>query len=59
MYENIEEESFKLFSKFRKITPIFLMRKFKITYDFAEIICIKIALRQHFEIRKFVKEMEM
>jgi hypothetical protein len=56
MNENIEEEAYKLMSVFRRITPIFLMRKFKLNADMANKICDKIALRKHLEMRKFVKE---
>lgn len=56
MNENLEEEAFKLLSVFRKITPVFLMKKFGINHDMAVKIRDKIALRQHREIRKFVKD---
>jgi len=57
MNENLEKEAFKLLSVFRKITPVFLMRRFKLNYDMANKICSRVALRQHLEIRKFVKEL--
>jgi|GEM_PF-5197281 len=56
MNENLEEEAFKLLSVFRRISPIFLMRRFKINFEMAEKICSRIALRQHLDIRKFVKD---
>jgi hypothetical protein len=56
MNENLEEEAFKLMNAFRKITPILLMRKFKLNAEMANKLCDKISLRQHLEMRKFVKE---
>ena len=56
MHENLEEEAFKLMSVFRRISPVFLMKKFGINYDMAVKIRDKICLRQHREIRKFVRD---
>jgi hypothetical protein len=58
MYENLEEQAFNLLSVFTRITPRLLMRKFQITGIMATKLCNKIALRQHLEIRKFLKEKE-
>ena len=58
MMENIEEEAYKLLSKFKRITPVFLMKKFHLNPDCANVLCQKIWLRQHLEARKLAKELE-
>lgn len=59
MYENIEESAFKLLNQFRRVTIPFIMRKFKLRWDFAEKLCIRLWLRQHNEARILAIKIEV
>lgn len=58
MIKNIEDEAFEYLKSFRRISPVFLMRKFKLTYKMAINVCQKIYLRQHVEARKLSRELQ-
>lgn len=55
MFENIEEEAYKLLNEFKRVTPALLMRRFKLNCDFAQKLCEKIIRRQNLEARNLAK----
>lgn len=59
MNENIEDQAFELLKTLRKVTPTLLMYKLKISYDMAKKLCDKISLRQHVEMRRYVREQQL
>ncbi len=44
---------------FKKISPILIMKKFKLSHDIAEKICLMIWLDQHLEARKMALGIEV
>lgn len=59
MMDNYVQKAWEIQSECRRrISPIFLMRKLKINYDFAFKICCKIRLRMHLEARAMAKEID-
>jgi hypothetical protein len=56
MYENLEEEAYKLAQKFRKISPALLMKKYGLTGEASRTLAYKIYLRQHLEAREEAKK---
>lgn len=58
MKETYYRKAKKLFKEHNRISTFFLMRKFKITHDFASEIMRKIRLECHKEARKITKHLE-
>lgn len=58
MFENLEEEAYKLLKEFRRISPHLLMRRFHLTGEMARILCLKVWMRQHKEARVLIKGLE-
>lgn len=56
MEENLISQVFEISKHCKKISPFFLMRKFKINYECAVKICNKISLRNHLEAKELAKK---
>ena len=55
---NYEKEAYDLLNQCIRISPLFLMRKFKLTYAKSYEICLRVWLRQHLEARMLAKNIE-
>ena len=58
MIEEIEEKAYELSKTERRISPFFLMRKFKITFNCAQNICQKVWLRMHKDAKELASQLE-
>jgi hypothetical protein len=56
--KDLLEEAFKLLKQFGRVTPPLLMRRFKITWNYASKLRDKVNLRQHNEARELAKRIE-
>lgn len=54
-----EQKSWDLLGEFTRITPHIIMRRFKLTMDFAKILCQKIWVRQNKEARELQSKLEL
>lgn len=45
--ENIDDQVYLLLQKFGRVSPLMLMRKFKINWQYAQKLCEKARLKQH------------
>lgn len=57
--QSIVQQALAIYEKNRKISPFLLMRKLKITLEFAKKIYLALALQGHKDARKLAKEIEM
>lgn len=58
MLDDLEIKAYELSKKFRKISPMFLMRKFKLTFIAAQEICRRVWLRNNREAREEASKLE-
>jgi hypothetical protein len=58
MENELENKIFEFCANLMKISPLMLMRKFKLNYDAANKICRKIWLKNHIEARKLSRQIE-
>ena len=56
MMNQIIEDADQLFQKYRKITPILIMVKFKLTYEKSVEVCKAVWLMNHLKARKIAKK---
>lgn len=50
--KNLLDRAWEISQEYRKITPAFIVRKLKVNFDVAEVICQKIWLRRNREGRE-------
>lgn len=56
---NFEELSYQFSKKYLRISPILLMRKFKLTYEYSRNLCYKVRIRQYWEAKEMLEEAEI
>lgn len=56
---DFEELSYQFSKKYLRISPILLMRKFKLTYEYSRSLCYKVRMRQYWEAKEMLEEAEI
>jgi hypothetical protein len=59
MVDNLEESVYGLLDEFRRVTPLLVMRRFKVSGQCAQKLCYKVWNRQALEAREYMKALEM
>ena len=59
MFEDYEQAAYELSQHCRKITPVMLMRKFKLTYQVCHKLCCKVWLKNNIEAKNLASDLEM
>jgi len=56
--KTLDERTYELSKKFRKLSPALLMKKFKINYEAAQELHLRVCLRNFYEAREWRKNVE-
>lgn len=59
MLEDIESKAFEIAKQFKRISPVFFMRKLNINFELAREICQKIRMKQYLEMREIGKRLKI